>query len=228
MNQANATNPITLETRSVEQTMNVGRAVGRLCRRGDVIALSGELGAGKTQFVRGLAEQLGADGRAVSSPTFVIMQEYDADQPVLHIDAYRIDSLDEVATLGWTEQLAGDSVSVIEWADRIADELPPNRLAITIEHIDEGHRELTLTGRGDWADRLEMLRPIDRPSDESLSNLRCPVCRKPASVEFSPFCSKQCRMVDLNRWFTGEYRMSREVDWENDDLAQLPRDEGTE
>lgn len=228
MKQANAANPITLETRSVEQTMNVGRAVGRLCRRGDVIGLSGELGAGKTQFVRGLAEQLGADGRAVSSPTFVIMQEYDADPPVLHIDAYRIESLDEVAALGWTEELVGDSVSVIEWADRIAEELPADRLEITIAHRDPTRRELTLAGRGDWADRLAMLRPVDPGSDEPLSAIRCPVCRKPASPAFSPFCSKQCKMVDLNRWFTGDYRLSREVDWENDDLAQLPRDESVE
>jgi len=228
MNETHDTQTITTHTTSVQQTMNVGRAVGRVSRAGDVIALSGQLGAGKTQFVRGLATQRGADGRAVSSPTFVIMQEYEADPPVLHIDAYRIESLDEVETLGWTAELRAASISVIEWAERIIEELPDDRLEIEIEHLDPTQRRLTLTPHGDWLKRIEALRELERPADASISDLQCPVCRKPASREYQPFCSEQCKMVDLNRWFTGEYRLPREVDWENDDLSQITPDESAD
>jgi tRNA threonylcarbamoyladenosine biosynthesis protein TsaE len=213
------------ETANVDETINVGRAIARLSRPGDVIALSGQLGAGKTQFVRGLAAALGAEPRAVSSPTFVIMQEYETDPPVLHIDAYRIESLDDVQTLGWTDELIAHSVTVIEWADRLETELPADRLGITIEHIGETARAFTLHPAGSWVQRMAMLRPIERPAGVNLSDVTCPVCGSPAAEVFHPFCSGRCKMVDLNRWFTGDYRIGRDIDWQTDDLADLPHDE---
>ena len=214
---------ITVVSGEVARTLAVGRAIAAAARPGDVIALSGQLGAGKTQFVRGLVSGLGADERAVSSPTFVLMQEYDADVPVLHIDAYRLQSLDEVETIGWTDALREQSVTVIEWADRIRAELPDDRLDIHIEHLGDQERELTLCLRGDWMDRAASLRELDRPAGAELSDVACPICGQSASAAWRPFCSDRCRMVDLNRWLNGDYRITRDVDWHNDDVDRLPR-----
>lgn len=217
---------IELRSRAPEGTLALGRAVAALCRLGDCIALSGELGAGKTVFVRGLAEALGADPRAVSSPTFVLMQEYDADPPVLHIDAYRIASLEELGTTGWTEDLAAESISVIEWAERIAGELPHDRMVVRLSHVGDTERLVELVGLGTWADRLEPLRRLygsDALVAEPTVAGRCPVCRRPASTdpETTPFCSSRCKTVDLGNWLSGAYRLGRDIDWENDDLAAM-------
>lgn len=156
------------------QTVAVGRWVGRAARAGDVIALVGELGAGKTHWVRGLAEGLGLDPRQVSSPTFVLSQEYEpeaGDVPVLvHIDAYRLRGAADLETLGWGrqgEELARDAVVVVEWADRIADHLPAEALQVTLRHMPEGRRiVLASESDGGWARRLDRLSD-DWPCEES-------------------------------------------------------------
>lgn len=214
---------IDLTSRSPAGTEALGRAVGELCRAGDVIALSGELGSGKTAFVRGLASSLGADPRAVSSPTFVLMQEYEATPPVLHIDAYRIESLEELGTTGWTSDLAGESVSVIEWAERVADELPKDRLVIRFSHGAADVREIEVVGLGDWAARTERVRAAGHPELSAAADGRCPVCGAQAapSGDVAPFCSHRCKTIDLGNWLSGGYRLTREIDWENDDLAAM-------
>jgi len=152
-----------LTTTTPDQTRRVGEAVGRAARAGDVIALVGELGAGKTQLVRGLAAGLGLDAGAVSSPTFVLMHEYepaDADGLALvHIDAYRLTGPDELATIGWGEELWEGAVVAVEWADRVAAALGDAALTITLEHTPEGRR-LTFTAGTAWAKRLRRL-PTD-------------------------------------------------------------------
>lgn len=158
---------VELESRTVEQTMAIGAAVGACCREGDVVALSGELGAGKTQFVRGLARGMGLDPRVVSSPTFVIAQEYEApegvaaERPVLvHIDAYRLTSGEELAGLGWAGEggdLPEDAVLAVEWADRVGDVLGEDRLDVYLQHSDAG-RNVTLTPHGRWVGRMIDLR----------------------------------------------------------------------
>lgn len=219
---------VSMISKSPEGTRAVGKAVAEVSRLGDVIALTGELGAGKTVFVRGLAEALGADPRAVSSPTFVLMQEYAAQPPVLHIDAYRIESLGELETTGWTEALAGESISVIEWAERIAGELPGDRLVVRLGHVGDAERSIELIGLGDWAERLASLRRLH--GERALSAAPdaagvCPVCghATPTDSPAPPFCSDRCKTIDLGRWLSGDYRLGRDIDWESDDLAALER-----
>lgn len=209
---------------SMQRTVSLGRAIARIVQPGDVIALRGELGAGKTQWVRGLAEGLGADPRGVSSPTFVVMQEYPASLPILHIDAYRINSLNDLETTGWTPELAEQSVSVIEWADRIASELPANRLEIELQHLDDHRRRIIIEPMGIYETRRGLMTVVTDWTEHSMEiGCKCPICSKMTSSQVAtfPFCSPRCKQVDLGRWLTGAYRIERSVDWENDDLGQL-------
>lgn len=153
-----------IDSDSPERTQAVGAAVGRLAKAGDVIALVGELGAGKTQFVRGLAAGLGIDPRVVSSPTFVLVQEYEPEAgegPVLvHIDAYRLSGADDLASIGWEregEELRRGAVVAVEWADLVAAGLGESRLDVTLGHAGRG-RWLSLSPHGDWRPRMKALR----------------------------------------------------------------------
>ncbi len=144
-------------------TRAVGSIIARHVRDGDVIALDGPLGAGKTELVRGLAEGMGLDPGDVTSPTFVLMHEYepqDAASPVLaHIDAYRLEGADGLASLGWQghgEGLRRGAVTAIEWADRVATALGPDRLNVRIEHAPAGRR-ITLSPGGTWRARMPAL-----------------------------------------------------------------------
>ena len=118
---------------SPEQTAEAGAECGRGARRGDVIALVADLGAGKTQFVKGFVA--GAGSRAeVTSPTFTLIHEYtDGRLPVYHFDFYRLSSTDEAMRLGLDDYLCGDGVCVIEWADRFRELLPPTARWITLD-----------------------------------------------------------------------------------------------
>ena len=124
----------TFDTRSVRGTIAFGRRFARRLNRGDCVALIGELGTGKTALVRGVAAGLGLDDeRLVSSPTFVLVQEYPAREPVYHMDLYRLATPEaELADLGLDEMLA-DGVVLIEWADRAGDALPRPRWQIELE-----------------------------------------------------------------------------------------------
>jgi tRNA threonylcarbamoyladenosine biosynthesis protein TsaE len=141
--------------------MQLAAALTQLTEPGDVIGLTGELGAGKTQFVRGLAQGLGIDPAAVSSPTFVLMQEYEAEAgPVLvHIDAYRLHGSEGMATLGWEgagQTLRTGAVVVIEWAELVSEALGEDWLAVDLEHTATGRR-IELTPYGYWRDRIAAL-----------------------------------------------------------------------
>lgn len=109
----------------------LGQALASFLRPGDCLALFGELGAGKTCLVRGLAKGLGLDERLVSSPSFTLINEYPGEVPLFHIDAYRLDSPEELEELGLEEYWDGPGVTVIEWAERIP-RLPEDRLEIHI------------------------------------------------------------------------------------------------
>ena len=122
------------ETRSVKGTVALGRRLAERLTAGDCVALAGELGAGKTVLVRGIAAGLSvADERIVSSPTFVLVQEYAGRVPIYHVDLYRLrDPTAELAELGLSEMLA-EGVAVIEWADRAGGALPRPRWEIRVE-----------------------------------------------------------------------------------------------
>ncbi len=125
---------------STEVTRSVGRVIARHLTTPMLIALDGTLGAGKTSLVQGIAEGLGIDRRAVVSPTFSLIQTYAGRLPLVHIDAYRIADRDEYQELGIDEYLEEDAVVVIEWARRISDCLPDERLSIEITVTSETHR----------------------------------------------------------------------------------------
>ena len=132
------------ETANVRDTLALGRTLAERLGPGDCVALTGPLGAGKTALVRGIAGGLGADERLVSSPTFVLAQEYPADVPVYHLDLYRLTRpAAELAELGLDEMLA-DGVVLIEWADRAGGALPRPRWEIDIEIAGRRRRRFTL------------------------------------------------------------------------------------
>jgi tRNA threonylcarbamoyladenosine biosynthesis protein TsaE len=112
---------------------------------GECIAIYGELGAGKTQFVRGLAAALGINPRTVSSPTFVLLNVYHGGRlEVFHLDAYRIHGDNDLEAIGFSELLEQHAVVVVEWADRVAGQLPAKRLDVRIETVGESQRQITI------------------------------------------------------------------------------------
>ncbi|MEX0744137.1 MAG: tRNA (adenosine(37)-N6)-threonylcarbamoyltransferase complex ATPase subunit type 1 TsaE [Phycisphaeraceae bacterium] len=153
-----------VESRSIEQTMAVGAAVGRVARAGDVVGLIGELGAGKTQFVRGLALGLGLDPQQVSSPTFVLAHEYEpaydaagaARLVLVHIDAYRLGGGSDLDAVGWGDELLAGAVAAVEWADIVRDALGDDWLEVQLVHSAVG-RSITLSAHGDWLRRMKMM-----------------------------------------------------------------------
>ncbi len=129
-------------------TEALGRRLAGLLFPGAVVALVGPLGAGKTQLVRAVAEGLGADPHAVSSPTFVLVQEYAARLPVFHFDAYRLSGSGAFFDLGAHEYFESDGVCLVEWADRVVDCLPAEHLRINLRVTGETSRSAEIEGIG--------------------------------------------------------------------------------
>jgi len=141
--------PRPIETHSPDETLAFGRGMARRLGVGDCVAMIGSLGAGKTLLVRGIADGLGLeDTLLVSSPTYVLVQEYPGRIPIFHLDLYRmVDPRAELANLGLQEMLE-EGVALIEWADRATGALPHNRWEIAIEIIAESSRRFTVTRIG--------------------------------------------------------------------------------
>lgn len=152
------TTPIELLTRAPDETRKVGAALAELLVPGDVVSLTGDLGAGKTCFVQGAARALGVVD-AVASPTFVLVREYRGDVPVYHLDVYRLDRLQEVLDLGFEDLLDPSGVIFVEWGDAIDALLPDSNLQVELTVAsDDEVRRLAFTGRGPrWAGRWERL-----------------------------------------------------------------------
>ena len=128
---------------SVAETEAIAAALAATLRGGECAALYGDLGAGKTQFVRGLVRGLGGNPRAVSSPTFVLLNVYEAGRlTVYHLDAYRVSGADDFEAIGFSELLAQGGVVVVEWAERIESLLPPDRIEVRIEPVGETVRRI--------------------------------------------------------------------------------------
>ena len=138
------------KSNSQKETENIAKAFAKTLKIGDVVCLKGDLGAGKTAFTAGLAKGLGIKD-TVSSPTFTIVNCYSGDIPLYHFDLYRITDCDEVYDIGFDEYVAGDGITVIEWADIISDILPEERYDITITKnldIHDDFREISVEKRG--------------------------------------------------------------------------------
>lgn len=133
------------ETRSEEETSAAGEALARTLRAGDVVLLFGDLGAGKTAFVRGMARGMGADSEEVSSPTFTIVQEYaGASATLYHVDLYRLEPA-EIDDLGLDDLVASDGIVAIEWADRWPGR-PDDVTEVRIETVGEDRRRISVAG----------------------------------------------------------------------------------
>jgi tRNA threonylcarbamoyladenosine biosynthesis protein TsaE len=144
-----------VHTNSVEETRRFGRLIGAALAGGELIALVGPLGAGKTQLVKGLAAGNGEpDASRVTSPTFVLVNEYPGRVCLHHLDAYRLSGGAEFAGLGFEEMISPSSSAVLEWADRVEEVLPADRLTVRFEVTGETSRRLTLDAGGPSSQRL--------------------------------------------------------------------------
>ena len=134
-------------TASPEATQGLGRKLGELAQPGDIFLLSGELGSGKTCLTQGIAWGLGIEGYA-TSPSFVVMNQYQGRLPLYHIDLYRLENVAEVMDLGLDDYLYGQGVCVVEWADRAPQAFPSEHLQINISYVSETSRRFELKPGG--------------------------------------------------------------------------------
>jgi tRNA threonylcarbamoyladenosine biosynthesis protein TsaE len=141
-------------SKSVAETDRLGRRIGRSLQGGEIVALYGELGSGKTALVRGMAAGLGAPPQAVSSPTFVLIHEYRGRVRLAHADLYRLDSAAELPHIGLSDYDDGRTVTAIEWAEKAGHDLPADRLEIHLRHRSPRSREITFVPRGPRSRRL--------------------------------------------------------------------------
>ncbi len=148
---------LTLETHSPEETERLGAALSGLLPSGSVVALRGELAAGKTCFVRGMASRF-ATNEIVSSPTFTIVNQYGNGPRLYHVDLYRLDGIEELADIGYEDFFEPDGICAIEWAERAESLLPARRVDVLFEHVDESTRRLTFHDLGalppEWSGQL--------------------------------------------------------------------------
>jgi tRNA threonylcarbamoyladenosine biosynthesis protein TsaE len=129
-----------------DETIAIGLRLGKLLTPGDVVGLYGELGAGKTIMVKGIARAFGIEERDIVSASFTIMSEYDTNPPFVHIDLYRIGKDEELTELGLWEYMGAAGISVIEWAEKAEEWLPEDTIRVRLNTIDENTREITIEG----------------------------------------------------------------------------------
>ena len=138
---------IEIISESAERTLDIARFMGENLSKGDVLALSGELGSGKTCFTGGLARGLGVDEKyQITSPTFTLINEYPARCNLYHFDVYRLNSYSEFEDLGYEEYFYSDGVVVIEWAEKIIQILPAKTIFIYFKYLDENRRKIVIKG----------------------------------------------------------------------------------
>jgi tRNA threonylcarbamoyladenosine biosynthesis protein TsaE len=178
---------LVVTTKSAEETRIVGASLAPVLLPGDIISLSGDLGAGKTVFVQGLAAALGVQER-VTSPTFTIVHEYSGRYPILHLDVYRLNSFQEVLDLGFEEFLDPHSIVAIEWGEAIAPLLPRRHLDIDMRRVpdsDDDDRRLLFRPYGpDWVRKVQAMRStaetlLDAISEETGEEPRFIVTSEP-------------------------------------------------
>ncbi len=214
-------------------TRALGLGLAGLLRGGDALALTGDLGAGKTTLTRAIVQGMGGHQMQVSSPTFVIINQYPLPVPepgepreqpprrIAHIDAYRLSGNDDHESLGWDRYFDSanhplpDVLAIIEWPERLGSLIPPGAATISIQATGAEARRFAISFPPSW---------LARPATESFLE-RAPVrCRvtgewvSPLHPTY-PFASARARDADLHRWFSGDYRISRSAT--SEDFEQL-------
>lgn len=143
------TTPIRCVTTSYQQTQALGARLATMLQPGDVVTLCGDLGAGKSEFSRGVARGLGITG-PVPSPSFTILNTYEGDYMLYHFDWYRIADPQELYDIGLDEFVGGDGIALIEWSQMAPECVPQDHLQVTINKVDDNTREIVFTPMGDF------------------------------------------------------------------------------
>lgn len=134
---------MTFVTNTPDETTRLGMRIGSMLRKGDVVALQGTLAAGKTTITKGIALGLGIT-EDVTSPTFTLISEYYGRLPLYHMDVYRLDSTEDFVNLGVEELLYGNGVCVVEWSEKVMEELPVSSIRIRLESREDGSRTISV------------------------------------------------------------------------------------
>lgn len=130
-------------TNNTEETIELGKKIGNYLRKGDVIAMQGTLAAGKTTITKGIAQSLDIS-ETITSPTFCLISEYEGKMPLYHMDVYRLDNEEDFANLGTEDMIYGNGISIIEWSEKIMNELPKKTIILKIEPQEDGSRIITI------------------------------------------------------------------------------------
>lgn len=135
---------LSLHTTSREQTIQLGQKIGSKLKKGDILAMQGTLAAGKTTITKGIALALGVK-EDITSPTFCLISEYEGNMPLYHMDVYRLDGTEDFINLGVDDMLYGNGVCIIEWSEKIMDELPKSTIIIKLEPVgNTDERNITI------------------------------------------------------------------------------------
>lgn len=134
---------LTFFTHSAEETIALGYKIGKKLKKGDIIAMQGTLAAGKTTITKGIAQALEIS-EEITSPTFCLISEYFGKMPLYHMDVYRLDGTEDFINLGVDDMLYGDGVCIIEWSEKIMDELPKNTIILRILPQDDNSRKIEI------------------------------------------------------------------------------------
>ena len=157
-------NLLRLKSHNPEQTQLLGSHLGKLAQGGDIFLLVGDLGAGKTCLVQGIAYGLGVKEHAFS-PSFVIVREYHGRLPLFHVDFYRLEHIEEIASLGLEEYLCGNGVCVIEWAEKGISVLPHNNLLIRINYVPNYEMQRTIVLKPEGQQYLKLVQQLKSKLD---------------------------------------------------------------
>ncbi len=142
-------------TPSPDETLRLGRLLGEILPPGSFVALVGILGSGKTLLAKGIAGGLGVENeREVTSPSFVLVNEYRGRVPVFHLDLYRLENFSAVEEIGWDEFVCGPGVTLVEWADKVEKNLPAERIEIHMQWVSEEERKIVFCAQGTPAEKI--------------------------------------------------------------------------
>jgi tRNA threonylcarbamoyladenosine biosynthesis protein TsaE len=133
-------------TKDPDETFQIGYRLGQCLKPGDVVGLYGELGSGKTVLVKGIARAFGINERDITSASFTIITQYQTSPPFTHVDLYRIEKPEELTEIGIYEQIGGDRITVIEWAEKAEGWLAEDMIAVYIQYTGKNDREITIEG----------------------------------------------------------------------------------